>query len=120
LMSAEPRDVFRGRSGLDLVPICVDVVQSCEGRADLLLVGFRVKRRVVRLMGAKSLSYEPLDSSPKRTFWALLLAVGEIVSKPNDELYSSPSVSERVRETGWDISHCPTRCVPFVYRRGHV
>jgi len=35
LTSAEPRYVFRRRSGLDLVSICVDIVQSCEGRADL-------------------------------------------------------------------------------------
>jgi hypothetical protein len=72
-MSAEPRDVFRGRSGLNLVSICVDVVQTCKGKADLsdlLLVGLRVERRVVRLMGAPSLSYEPLDSLPKKTFWA--------------------------------------------------
>jgi len=81
---------------MNLVSICVDVVQSCEGKADLsnpLLVGLRAERRVVRLM------------------------VGEIVSKPSDELYSSPSVSERGRATGCEISHCPTRCVPFVYRR---
>jgi hypothetical protein len=73
-MSSEPRDVFRGRSGMNLVSICVDVVQSCEGKADdhsdLLLVGVRVERRVVRLMGAQSFSYEALDPSPKKTFWA--------------------------------------------------
>jgi len=64
-MSAEPRYVFRGWSGLNLVSICVDIVQSCEGKADLsnlLLVGLRVERSVVRLMGAPSLSYELLDS----------------------------------------------------------
>jgi hypothetical protein len=70
-MSAEPRDIFRRRSGMDLVSICVDVVQSCEGKAvlsNLLLVGLRMGRSVVRLMGAQSLSYEPLDSSPNKTF----------------------------------------------------
>lgn len=54
---------------MNLVSIGVDVVQSCEGKtddhSDLLLVGVRVERRVVRLMGAQSFSYEPLDSSPK-------------------------------------------------------
>jgi len=58
---------------MNLVAICVDVVQPCEGNADLsnlLLVGLREERGVVRLMGAHSLSYEPLDSSPNKTFWA--------------------------------------------------
>ena len=105
---------------MDLVSICVDVIQSCEnkeGLSNLLLVGLKVERRLVRFMGAQSLSYELLDSSPKKTFSARLLTVGEIVSKLNDKLYSSPSVNERGRATGWEISHCPTRCVPFVYRR---
>jgi hypothetical protein len=53
---------------MNLVAICVDVVQSCEVKADLLLVVLRVERRVVRLMGAWSLSYEPLDSLPNKTF----------------------------------------------------
>lgn len=34
-MGAEPRDVCRGRGGVDLVPIRVDVVQSCGGKADV-------------------------------------------------------------------------------------
>ena len=67
-MGTECRHIFRGRSGMNLVAICVDVVQSCEVKADLLLVGLRVERRVVRLMGAWSLSYEPLDSLPNKTF----------------------------------------------------
>ena len=74
------------------------------------------ERRVVRLMGARSLSYESLDSAPKRTFCAWLLTVGEMVSKLSDDMYSSSPIREGGRATGWEISHCPTWWVPFVYR----
>ena len=58
---------------MDLVSICIDVIQSCENKeslSNLLLVGLKVERRLVRFMGAQSLSYELLDSSPKKTFSA--------------------------------------------------
>lgn len=121
-MGAEPRDVCRGRGGVDLVPIRVDVVQSCGGKADVsnLIAGWESETgwSAVRLMGARRLSYESLDSAPKRTFWAWLLTVGEMVSKLSEDMYSSSPVGERARgrAVGWEISHCPTRCVPFVYR----
>jgi hypothetical protein len=59
---------------MNLLPICVDVVQSYGREADqishMLRVRVGVGRRAVRLMGARSLSYESLNSVPKRTFWA--------------------------------------------------
>ena len=58
---------------MDLMSICVDIIQSCENKAglsNLLLVGLRVERRLVRFMGALSFSYELLDSLPKKTFSA--------------------------------------------------